>query len=211
MANSIARGAALPQAAKVLSRWRAGGAWSQKCRLPAPCLSSRQATPSGPETVGQEARHAHPTGRPEGRGHSSPLVTPALSLRGVLAMTASGLSKPPAPKGPHDTECRGRNHALLGYHSDSMTPTILWPVLAAIVVLAVGTAVAAAKVRARIAAAAASGASLAGRECAGLDHVYRFHGTGLRCFRCGNYVARVEGEFDGRAEDGRIDRRSERR
>lgn len=92
-----------------------------------------------------------------------------------------------------------------------MTPTILWSVLAAIVVLAISIAVAAAKARARTAAAGAPDAHPAGRECAGLGHVYRFHGTGLRCLRCGNYVARVGGELYGRAENGRIDRLPEPR
>jgi hypothetical protein len=96
-----------------------------------------------------------------------------------------------------------------------MTPTVLWSVLAAIVVLAIGIAVAAAKARARARArAAAAGAREVhpvDRECAGLGHVYRPHGTGLRCLRCGNYVARIEGELYGGAEDGRIDRRREPR
>lgn len=92
-----------------------------------------------------------------------------------------------------------------------MTSTILWSVLAAILVLVIGIAVAAAKARARAAAAVAREVHPVDRECAGLGHVYRFHGTGLRCLRCGNYVARGEGELYGRVEDGRIDRRREPR
>jgi len=62
-----------------------------------------------------------------------------------------------------------------------MTPTMLWPVLAAVVALAVGIVVAAAHARARI--------KPVGRDCAGFGHVYRFHGIGLHCLRCGSYMA----------------------
>ena len=92
-----------------------------------------------------------------------------------------------------------------------MTPTILWSVLAAIVVLAIGIAVAAAKARARAAAAGAREVHPVDRECAGLGHVYRLDGTGLRCLRCGNYVARIEGEVYGPAEGGLVERRREPR
>ena len=78
--------------------------------------------------------------------------------------------------------------------------TLLWPVLAAIVVLAIGIAVAAANGRALTEAAGARVARPVGRECAGNGHVYRFHGTGLRCFICGDFAARAEGELYGRAE-----------
>lgn len=94
-----------------------------------------------------------------------------------------------------------------------MTLTILWPVLAAIAVLAIAIAIAAAKARAKARTAAAGVREVhpVDRECAGRGHVYRFHGTGLRCLRCGNHVSRIEGELYGRAEDGRIDRRREPR
>jgi hypothetical protein len=62
-----------------------------------------------------------------------------------------------------------------------MTPTMLWPVLAAVVALAVGIVVAAAHARARI--------KPVGRDCAGFGHVYKFSGIGLHCLRCGSYMA----------------------
>lgn len=100
-----------------------------------------------------------------------------------------------------------------------MTLTILWPVLAAIAVLAIAiaiavaaaTAAAKARAKARTAAAGVREVHPVDLECAGRGHVYRFHGTGLRCLRCGNHVSRIEGELYGRAEDGRIDRRREPR
>ena len=94
-----------------------------------------------------------------------------------------------------------------------MTGTILWSVVAAVIVVVVVIVVVAVRVRARARAAAVGAPRVhrVARECAALGHVYRFHGTGLRCVRCGNHVARVDGELYGRVEDGRIDRRREPR
>ncbi len=94
-----------------------------------------------------------------------------------------------------------------------MTPTILWWVLATLVVLAVGMTATAVRARAtaRELAAGVRAAHPVDRDCSRIGHVYRFHGTGLRCSRCGNHVARLEGEIYGRVEDGRIERRREPR
>ncbi len=69
-----------------------------------------------------------------------------------------------------------------------MTPTMLWPVLAAVVVLVIGIAVSA-NARARIAPAGERDARPVGRDCAGFGHVYKFSGIGLHCLRCGSYLA----------------------
>lgn len=90
-----------------------------------------------------------------------------------------------------------------------MTATILWSALATIMVATVGVAVLMFRARATVhqPAAVTPGVHPVDRDCAAIGHVYRFHGTGLRCARCGNHVARLDGEVYGRVEDGLIERR----
>ena len=90
-----------------------------------------------------------------------------------------------------------------------MTATILWSALATILLVTVGVAVVMFRARARVRqpATVALGEHPVDRDCAAIGHVYRFHGTGLRCARCGNHVARLDGEVYGRVEDGLIERR----
>lgn len=105
-----------------------------------------------------------------------------------------------------------------------MSPTIMWPVLAAVAVLAIILAVAAAKARAKAreeardkardeaqAAASALQARTVEPGCARSGHLYRPYGTGLHCLRCGNFAARIEGEAYGPAEGGLVERRREPR
>jgi hypothetical protein len=93
-----------------------------------------------------------------------------------------------------------------------MSPTIMWSVLAAVAVLAISLAVAAAKARYKARAAArVREAHPIEPGCASSGHLYRSHGTGLQCLRCGNYIARIEGEVYGPAESDLVERRREPR
>ncbi len=47
--------------------------------------------------------------------------------------------------------------------------------------------------------------------CAIEGHTYQTFHTGWRCGRCGNYIARREGELYGPAEEGLLERRREPR
>ncbi|MEO8557044.1 MAG: hypothetical protein ABI474_10265 [Actinomycetota bacterium] len=93
-----------------------------------------------------------------------------------------------------------------------MTP-LIWTVLLATVVVAIGIG---GKVvvsrRARAAAARAlENARPVDPECRVNGHVYREFDTGWRCATCGNHVPRRDGELYGLVTDGKHERRREAR
>jgi hypothetical protein len=103
-----------------------------------------------------------------------------------------------------------------------MTSTILWSLLAAVVVLGVGVGFSRFVAAARAGKEApASAEPHSPDEAKALNdsvyevaltcridgHAYGPYDTGWRCATCGNHVPRREGELYGPAEDGRHERR----
>jgi hypothetical protein len=94
----------------------------------------------------------------------------------------------------------------------SIAPTILWPLLAVIAAVGIGTFIVVGRARARALRARNKRVSRPIHEvCAARGHKYQIFGTGYRCATCGNHVSSHEGEVYGRAEDGRQERRREPR
>lgn len=92
-----------------------------------------------------------------------------------------------------------------------MTPTIVWTLLAVIVVVGIATFILVGKTRAKARHALSEHVRPINQECAVGGHAYQIFGTGYRCATCGNHVSSSEGELYGRVEDGRQERRREPR
>lgn len=89
-----------------------------------------------------------------------------------------------------------------------MTP-IIWVVLVATVVVAIG--IGAKFIAVRRARAADVPARPIDPACRTSGHVYKEFDTGWRCATCGNHVARRDGEQYGLVTDGKHERRREPR
>ena len=89
-----------------------------------------------------------------------------------------------------------------------MTP-IIWVVLVATVVVAIG--IGAKLIAVRGARNAVVPVRHVSAECRISGHVYKEFDTGWRCAACGNHVARREGEQYGLVTDGKHERRREAR
>ena len=93
------------------------------------------------------------------------------------------------------------------------TPTVLYILLAVIVVVVAGILIGRTLMvrRARADALRLQKVHVVDQECASAGHAYGRFETGWRCGRCGNHVSRRDGEVYGLVEDGRLERRRERR
>lgn len=92
-----------------------------------------------------------------------------------------------------------------------MIPGLLWALLGAAVVLIVGLGSYIAVANARAKSRGDLFLHTVAARCASSGHAYRAEETAWRCVECGNYVARVEGEVYGPADDGLRERRLEGR
>ena len=92
-----------------------------------------------------------------------------------------------------------------------MTPTILWTLVVATVVVGIAMVTAIGKARAKASRALNEPLRRIHPACAAGGHNYHAFNTGYRCATCGNHVSSQEGELYGRAEDGRQERRREPR
>ena len=94
-----------------------------------------------------------------------------------------------------------------------MTPTARYTLMAVIAVVVAGILIGRTIMvrRARAAALRLQKVHVIDQECASSGHAYGLFETGWRCGRCGNHVSRQDGEIYGLVEDGKLERRRERR